>query len=210
MGKQPGGHYKEIGDIRICIGPKQLNKALKRHKYQSPTLEELLPELTNAKIFSSCDLKSSYHHLKLDEESNKLTPFITPHGRYRYLRLPVGLNVPSEIFQSQTNEALEGLQGAICIADGILIYGCGETVEEAEKDHENKLKTFLDRCRDTGIVLNKHKLKLRRSEVTFFVHKLTRNGLMTNEGKTKGILQMPKPQNVDDVWPGLIPGKIPA
>ena len=190
---------KKSGDIRICIDPKQLNKALKRHHYQSPTLEELLPELTKAKIFSTCDLKSGYHHLKLDEESRKLTTFITPHGRYRYLRLPFGLNVSSEIFQSRLNEALEGLQGVLCIADDILIYGCGDTIEEAEKDHDNKLKTFLNRCRDTGVVLNKHKLKLRCSEVPFFGHKLTKDGLMANEEKTKAIVQMPKPQCIEDV-----------
>ena len=190
---------KKSGDIRICIDPKQLNKALKRHHYQSPTLEELLPELTKAKIFSTCDLKSGHHHLKLDEESSKLTTFITPHGRYRYLWLPFGLHVSSEIFQSRLNEALEGLQGVLCITDDILIYGCGDTIEEAEKDHDNKLKTFLNRCRDTGIVLNKHKLKLRCSEVPFFGHKLTNDGLMADEEKTKAIVQMPKPQCIEDV-----------
>ena len=137
---------KNSGNIRICIDPKQLNKALKRHHYLSATLEEILPELTKAKVFLSCDLKSGYHHIKLDEDSSKLTTFITPHGRYRYLRLPFGLNVSSEIFQSRLNEALEGLQGVLCIADDIFIYGCGDTVEEAEKDHDNKLKTFLERC----------------------------------------------------------------
>ena len=161
---------KKSGDIRICIDPKQLNKALKRHHYQSSTLEELLPGLTKAKIFSTCDLKSGYHHLKLDEESSKLTTFITPHGRYRYLQLPFGLNVSSEIFQSWLNEGLEGLQGVLCIADDILIFGCGYTVEEAEKDHDSKVKTFFNRCRDTGIVLNNHKLKSRCSEVPFFGH----------------------------------------
>ena len=112
---------KKSGDIRICIDPKQLNKALKRQHYQSSTLEELLSELTKAKIFSTCDLKSGYHHLKLDEESSKLTTFINPHSRYRYLWLPFGLNVSSEIFQSRLNEALEGLQGVLFITDDILI-----------------------------------------------------------------------------------------
>ena len=74
---------------------------------------------------------------------------ITPHGIYKYLRLHFGLNVSSEIFQNQLNKALEGLQGAICITDGILIVGCGEAVEEAEKDYKNKLKQSLT---DTGIM----------------------------------------------------------
>ena len=73
----------------------------------------------------------------------------------------------SEIFQSRLNETLEGVQGVLCITDDILIYGCGDTVAETEKDHDSKLKTFLNRCRDTGIVLNKPKFKLRCSEVPY-------------------------------------------
>ena len=48
-------------------------------------------------------------------------------------------------------------------------------------------------------MLNKHKLKLRCSEVPFFGHKLTRHGLMADEEKTKAIVQMPKPQFIEDV-----------
>jgi len=39
--------------IRICIDPRDLNKALKHFKYQMPTLEEMLPRLTKAKAFST-------------------------------------------------------------------------------------------------------------------------------------------------------------
>ena len=35
--------------IRICLDPKDLNKALKRPKNEMPTLDELLPNLNNAK-----------------------------------------------------------------------------------------------------------------------------------------------------------------
>ena len=128
-------------------------------------------------------------------KSRKLTTFITPHGRYRYLRLSFGLNVSSKIFQSRLNEALEGLQGVLCITDDILIYGCSDTMEEAEKDHDRKHSIIGV---ETQALLNKHKLKLRCSEVPFFGHTLTRDGLADDE-KTKAIQHMPKPQCIDDV-----------
>ena len=43
--------------IRICLDPKDLNRAIQRPKFQMPTLEELLPELNKARIFSSFDAK---------------------------------------------------------------------------------------------------------------------------------------------------------
>ncbi|KAL9953243.1 hypothetical protein ACROYT_G040629 [Oculina patagonica] len=39
--------------IRICLDPKDLNRAIQRPKFQMPTLEELLPELSKARIESS-------------------------------------------------------------------------------------------------------------------------------------------------------------
>ena len=40
------------GKIRICLDPKDLNKGIRRPKYQLPTLEEVLPKLSKAKVFT--------------------------------------------------------------------------------------------------------------------------------------------------------------
>ena len=83
---------KQNGDIRICLDPKDLNRALKRPKYQMPTLDEVLPELSKAKVFTVLDAKDGFHQIKLDEESSYLTIFWTPFRRYRYLRMPMGIS----------------------------------------------------------------------------------------------------------------------
>ena len=41
------------GKIRICLDPKDLNKAVRRPKYQMSTLEEVLPKLSKAKAFTT-------------------------------------------------------------------------------------------------------------------------------------------------------------
>ena len=76
------------GKLRICIDPMDLNKAIRRPKYQMPILEEVLPKLANAKIFSVLDAKDEFHQVKLNEQSSYLTTFWTPFGQYRYLRMP--------------------------------------------------------------------------------------------------------------------------
>jgi hypothetical protein len=43
--------------IRVCLDPHNLMQAIKRCLYQIPTVEEILPELTPAKIFSILDAK---------------------------------------------------------------------------------------------------------------------------------------------------------
>ena len=67
----------------------------------------------------------------LDNESSALTTFQTPVGRYKWLRLPFGLNASSEIFQKKLHMALENIDGIVCIADDILVYGIGDTYEDA-------------------------------------------------------------------------------
>ena len=92
---------KKKSGIRICIDPRPLNEVLMRERYKLPVLEDVLPELTGAQKFSVCDLKAGYLHCELDDESSILTTFATPFGRYRWLQLPFGLKVSSEIFQKR-------------------------------------------------------------------------------------------------------------
>ncbi|XP_064099353.1 uncharacterized protein LOC135210375 [Macrobrachium nipponense] len=127
---------KTNGKLRIGIDPQPLNKALKREYYKLPILEDILPSLKHAKIFSKLDVQEAFWHIRLDEESSKLTTMITPFGRYRWARLPFRLKVSSEIFQRKLNEALEGLRGVYCVADDIVVVGFG--------NEENKVDSSKD------------------------------------------------------------------
>ena len=81
---------KKNGDLRICIDPRPLNKALKREHYPLPVIEDILPDLNQAQIFSKLDMSSAFWQVRLDESSSNLTTFNTPFGRYRWRRLPFG------------------------------------------------------------------------------------------------------------------------
>ena len=73
---------KRNGKIRLCIDPKPLNQALKRNHldYPLPLIDDLLPKLGNAKIFTVVDAKNGFWHVPLDPESSILTTFGTPWG----------------------------------------------------------------------------------------------------------------------------------
>ena len=83
------------GSIRICIDPRDLNKAVKRQHYPLLTVDEVVSRMTNAKVFSKIDCTSGFWQLELDKECSKLCTFNTPFGRYRYLRLPFGIKCAS-------------------------------------------------------------------------------------------------------------------
>jgi len=71
---------KSNGKIRLCLDPQPLNKALKRCHYPIPTIEDVLPDLANAKVFTKLDCKNGYWQVPLDHDSSVLTTFNTPFG----------------------------------------------------------------------------------------------------------------------------------
>ena len=179
--------------IRICQDPKDLNKAVQRPKFQMPTLEELLPEPSKARIFSSFDAKDGFYQVSLDEQSSKLTTFWTPHGRYRYQRMPFGISLAPEVFESTLQECLADLRGVKVIRDDILVVGYGAADAEAQSDHDRNVTRLLERARQVNLKLNKSKVKLRKTEVKFMGHVISNEGLKPDPDKVSAIKNMPKP-----------------
>ena len=183
----------------LCIDSRPLNKALKREHYKLPTLDDVLPEFKDANIFTKLDVKEAFWHIKLDEESSKLTTMITPFGRVRWTRMPFGLNVSSEIFQRHLATALDDLPGLINVADDILVIGNGTTKEQAMKDHDRKYEFPKRRCSQKGIKLNKEKAREKREDVIFMGHNISDRGIEPDARKVEAIRKMPTPKDVHDV-----------
>ena len=57
---------KHNGKLRFCIDPQPLNKALKRNHYPLPTIDDILPDLSQARCFSVLDAKNGFWHVQLD------------------------------------------------------------------------------------------------------------------------------------------------
>ena len=186
---------KKDGRIRVCVDPKPLNRALKRNHYPLPTIEDVLPQLAKVKFFTVLDAKNGFWHVSLDEMSSYATTFGTPWGRYRWLRMPFGIAPAPEEFQRRIDQALVGLNGCSTIADDILVFGCGETSEEALEDHDLNLRNVLERCREKAIKLNGPKVQFRCEEVAYMGHTLTKDGLKQDASKVKAVEEMPPPSD---------------
>ena len=180
---------KPDGSIRLCIDTHYLNQELKRSHYRLPVIDDILPDLSKVKVFSKADLQEGFLQVSLDEASSRLTTFQTPWGRYRWLRMPFGISPAPEVFQMKLHQNLEGLPGIFTIADDNLITGQGDTVQEAEEDHDNLAK-FLSNCREQNIKLKKEKFKYKCEEVQFMGHCLTNEGLKPDPQKVDAILKI--------------------
>ena len=191
--------HKRDGKLRICIDPQPLNAALKREHYRLPVLDDVLPELKDAKVFRKLDVREAYWHVRLDEPSSKLTTMITPFGRYMWKRLPFGLKVSSEIFQRKIDEALGNLKGIFNIVDDIIVVGCGSTDAEAVDDNKLNLSATLQRCSERNTILNEEKQQTGLKEIVFHGHKITSEGVKVDETKVEAIHNMPAPTDVEGI-----------
>ena len=180
---------KPNGKIGICLDPQDLNQAILRPKYQMPTLGEILPSLAKAKVFSTLDAKDGFYQIRLDKVSSLKTSFWTPFGRYCYLHMPLGANLAPEEFECELHEKLNDLPGTAVLRGDILVEGYGKTQEEAKANHDANLRRLLNRARPVKLKLNKGKMNLRKTEVKYMGHVITRDGLAPDPA----IQDMPKP-----------------
>lgn len=124
---------------------------------------------------------------KLDTEGSLMTTFWTPWGRKRWLRLPFGVLVAAEVYQTKQHELLASLKGIEPIADDILVVGCGDTDEEAKSNHDGKL---------LALHLGVKKLQFKVAEVQLDCNILPAAGL---KEKVRAIINMTNPNDVKGV-----------
>lgn len=184
---------KKDGSVRLCVDLKNLNKCVKRPHMNLPTLEEIAPKLAGSSIFSTLDAASGFWQIPLDEASQKLTTFITPFGRYHFKRLPFGISLATDIYQSKMVELFGEIEGVQVIIDDILIHG------KNMSEHDARLKKVMDIIHGVGLHLNKEKCKFRRSEVSYFGHIVSKDGIKPHPGKTEAIRELPAPKNISEL-----------
>ncbi|CAC5396000.1 unnamed protein product [Mytilus coruscus] len=177
---------KADGKLRICLDPKDLNRAIKREHFILPRQEEITAKLAGAKYFSKLDASSGFWNIKLDEESSNLCAFNKPFGRFKFLRLPFGIKSASEVFHKAVCKILQGLDGVESFIDDILVWGC-------TKEHDKRLKEVLERIRTANLKLRRDKCEIGISEVTYFGHRYTREGLKIDDNKVKAITEKKSP-----------------
>ena len=153
--------------VRICIDFRKLNISLKREIFHIPTFDELSSKLAGVKVMSKLDAASGFFQIPLDGKSRDLTTFLTPFGRYRFKRLPMGINVAPEIYQRKMCELLEGIEGVLIFMDDIVVHG--KSLEE----HNNILEEVLKRIRESGLKLNKEKCEFSKNKLEFLGHEIS-------------------------------------
>lgn len=104
---------KEDGTLRLCPDPSDLNEAIIKDYCEIPTIEDLFSKVKDSKFYTVLDLKVSFWHVELTEESVQYTTFATCFGTFRFKRLPFpfGICIGSEVFQRYNVSIFGDIEG---------------------------------------------------------------------------------------------------
>ena len=182
---------KENGKVRLCVDFTRLNQFVKRPVHPLASPKYVVGDITpGARLFTTFDAKSRYWQIPLAEESQILTTFITPWGRYKFLRGPMALVLTGDEFCRRVENALGHLPRLRRVVDDILVTG----TELA--DHYSDVENVLIACRENGITLGLEKFKFAQPLTTFAGLVISENGVAADPRKLDAITEFPRPTNV--------------
>ena len=177
--------------LRICLDPRDLNKALEREPYYTWSIEEIMAKCHGITRFTIADFNKGYWMVELDPESRKYTMMALDIGRFQWTRLPMGSIVAQDIFQRKLDAIFLDVPGVTGIADDMVIYG------RSNLEHDKHLINFLEVCRKNTLTLNPDKMQFRLPQVSFFGHQWSAKGLSPDPKKIALVKRMNLPQDVE-------------
>ena len=141
-------------DIRICVDLTKLNRHIDRPIYPTTAPYDAVSNIKpGCKYFTKLDAKHGYWQIPIEEKSQHLTTFLTPWGRYKFLRAPMGFSATGDEYCRRGAQITDEPENTERVMDDTLIY------DTNLKEHYEKVRRYLLRCRENHITLNRDKFE---------------------------------------------------
>ena len=146
---------KKNGDLHLIIDYTRLNKYVRRPIHTFPSTQEILSGIDpDSTVFAKLNANQGYHQVPLDEDSSRLTTFLLPSGRFRFLRAPIGLSWSSDEFCRRSDKIVKGLPGMRKLVDDILVQAQDSTTLH------DRINRLLELCKSHNFTLSRKKLEI--------------------------------------------------
>ncbi|GBM80129.1 Retrovirus-related Pol polyprotein from transposon 297 [Araneus ventricosus] len=141
------------------------------------------------------DLKSGYWQVEVRPEDREKTAFTTGQGLWQFKVMPFGLCNAPATFERLMETVLRGLLSEACLVylDDIIIVG--RTFEE----HLSNLRKVFQRLQNANLNLSPKKCRFFQKEVTYLGHVISAEGVKTDPGKIKAVVDWPRPETIHDL-----------
>ncbi|XP_043218401.1 uncharacterized protein LOC122379886 [Amphibalanus amphitrite] len=183
-----------VSGCRLTVDFTKLNRFVKRPTYPVRSPQDALAFVSpGAAYFTKLDSKAGYHQVPIRPEDRDLTCFITPWGRYRYLRAPMGIVSSGDVYNQRGDAALGDIPRTCKVVDDVLAYDADYAA------HLQHVRQILLRCDQHGITLNPDKCQFAEDEVEFCDFRINSAGYTADGKKVRAIQAFPRPGNITDL-----------
>ena len=175
--------------VRFLSDFRRLNSMLKRKPFPIPKIQDMLQKLEGFKYATALDLNMGYYTIRLNPDAQRLCTIVLPWGKYKYLRLPMGISGAPDIFQAKMSSLMAGLDFVRVYLDDCLILN-----RTTFADHLAKLELAFKRLSDAGLRINAEKSYFGRGEIEYLGYWVTRQGIQPLPSKVEAMLNMEEPK----------------
>ena len=191
---------------RLFVDPSALNKATVPMVWDIPKVRELIQEnLKGVQWMSKFDFSSMFWQIPLHEDSRKLFAFYAGEfGTYGFNRVAMGALNSSIYTQKMVTHMFQNVKrkdgkpllgnGLMIQTDDVLLYS------RTEEEMVEILELFLHVVACHKMAINPWKTTLFAKDVVFCGLRITREGIAVDPERIKGLLELPEPKNLGDVW----------
>ncbi|XP_065642651.1 uncharacterized protein LOC136074274 [Hydra vulgaris] len=163
--------------------------------YPTPRIDDLILKIAVHKIFSTIDLKSAYHQVRIRPEDYKLTAFEANGKLYEFKRLPFGCTNAVRIFQRVMDEFIQDnkLENTYAYLDDIIIGG------KDAQEHDKNLSRFLHAAKIANIEINEEKSNFKKTHIEFLGHIIENGTIKPDPKRYEALMNMPEPRSLKEL-----------
>ena len=174
--------------IRLCVDYRELNKITPLDRHMIPTLPEILDRVGHAQCLSKIDLTSGFHQIAVDPNSRDYTTFLSPKGKFRFVRMPFGLkNAPSH-FQRTMEKVLAPVTDCAAIyIDDIIIFS------STWQEHLSHVDRVFTCFKDAGLTAKMTKCEFGKTKLQYLGHVIGSGQLAVPEHRVMALANYKRP-----------------
>jgi hypothetical protein len=132
----------------------RLNKFVLRPTHPTRTPRDVVAEIdSECRFYTSFDAANGYYQIPLHPSSQHLTTFMTPWGRYKFLRAYMGLSCSGDKYNRRADVAFAAVSNTVRVVDDLLRF------DRTFPEHVRGVCEVLQAARDAGITFSKEKFR---------------------------------------------------
>ncbi len=184
---------KDPAKCRITVDLRAINKATLRPIYPSLSPWQTISTINpGSRYYTVLDGLKGYHQVELDQPSRRLLTFVTPRGRMRYKRLPMGWHGAGDLYHERLTRALSTVDPATHarVVEDILVH-----TPEGGKAHQKAVGQVLQACQQHQVSINAEKVQYGRRRVKFAGFILQEGQYAIDPDLSTALREFPRPTN---------------